>query len=212
MSDSRYRALRAAAILAGVAIVAFGLIAITHEATRDAIAAANRARVLAKFDEVLAGEHYDNDLLADRIDVRDSDLLGTTAAVPVYRARRRGETIAVVIAPVAPNGYSGPIHLLVGIHRDGRVLGVRVTAHRETPGLGDAIDIRKSNWILAFTGRSLQAPPPPKWTVRKDGGDFDQFTGATITPRAVIGAVAGALAYFERHRDALLDTAGTITP
>ena len=212
MSRSPYRALRAAAILAIVAIFAFGLIAIMHEATRDAIAEADRARLLAKFEEVLAGEHYDNDLLADRIDVRDSELLGTTAEVPVYRARRRGETIAVVIAPVAPNGYSGPIQLLVGISRDGRVLGVRVSAHRETPGLGDAIDIRKSNWILAFGGKSLQDPPPPRWTVRKDGGDFDQFTGATITPRAVISAVAGALAYFERHRDALLGAASTIAP
>jgi Na+-translocating ferredoxin:NAD+ oxidoreductase subunit G len=144
--------------------------------------------------------------------VHDSELLGTTAAVPVYRARRNGETIAIVIAPVAPDGYSGSIRLLVGIDREGRVLGVRVTAHKETPGLGDAIDKRKSPWILGFDGKSLQDPPAARWAVRKDGGDFDEFTGATITPRAVVGAVAGALVYFERHRDELLARAATITP
>ena len=197
-------------ILAAVAIFAFGLIAVVHEATRDAIAASKRARLLAKFDEVLAGERYDNDLLSDRIDARDGDLLGTLEPVPVYRARRHGATIAIVIAPVAPQGYSGPIRLLVGIRQDGRLLGVRVSEHRETPGLGDAIEVRKSNWILAFTGRSLQDPSSERWAVRKDGGDFDQFTGATITPRAVVGAVTNALVYFQRHRDELLDRAGTI--
>jgi electron transport complex protein RnfG len=202
--------LRTALILGAVAVFTFGLVAVVHEATRDAIAAAGRARLLARFDEVLAGERYDNDLLADRIEVRDSELLGTTATVPVYRARRHGETIAIVIAPVAPDGYSGPIRLLVGIDRTGRVLGVRVSAHNETPGLGDAIEKRKSPWILGFDGKSLQDPPAPRWAVRKDGGDFDQFTGATITPRAVVGAVANALAYFERHRDELLTGAGTI--
>ncbi len=204
--------LRTALILVGVAIFAFGLIAVMHEATRDAIAAADRARLLAKFNEVLSGERYDNELLTDRVEVRDSELLGTTAAVPVYRARRKGTTVAVVIAPVAPNGYSGPIRLLVGIRRDGHILGVRVSAHNETPGLGDGIDAHKSDWILGFNGKSRQDPPEQRWAVRKDGGDFDQFTGATITPRAVVGAVADALAYFERHRDELLGDAGTITP
>lgn len=204
--------LRAAWILAAVASFAFGLIAVVHEATRDDIAAAARARLLARFDEVLAGERYDNDLLLDRVEVSDSELLGTNAPVPVYRARRDGIVIAVVLAPVAPGGYSGPIHLLVGIRRDGEVLGVRVTQHRETPGLGDPIEARKSTWIEGFTGRSLRDPPPERWAVRKDGGAFDQFTGATITPRAVVGAVANALLYFERHRDELLGRPATITP
>jgi Na+-translocating ferredoxin:NAD+ oxidoreductase subunit G len=204
--------LRPAWILAAVASFAFGLIALVHEATRDDIAAAARARLLARFDDVLAGERYDNDLLLDRVEVSDSELLGTQAPVPVYRARRDGAVVAVVLAPVAPGGYSGPIHLLVGIGRDGTVLGVRVTEHRETPGLGDAIDARKSDWIQGFNGRSLQDPAPERWAVRKDGGAFDQFTGATITPRAVVGAVANALLYFERHRDELLGEPATITP
>ena len=210
------RALRSAgssaAILAGVAVFAFGLIAVMHEATRDDIAAANRARLVARFDEALAGERYDNDLIADRIDLSDSELLGTTDPVPLYRARRAGRVVAVVLAPVAPGGYSGPIRLLVGIRSDGQLLGVRVTQHRETPGLGDRIETRHSAWILGFAGRSLQDPPPDRWSVKKDGGDFDQFTGATITPRAVVGAVANALAYFERHRAELLQQPATIAP
>jgi electron transport complex protein RnfG len=206
------RSMRAAAILALVAALAFGLVALVHESTRDEIAAAERARSLARFDAVLGGTQYENDLLADVVTVRDAELLGTTAAVPVYRARRQGRIVAIVLAPVAPGGYSGPIHLLVGIERDGRVLGVRVTEHRETPGLGDAIETRKSRWILGFDGKGLRDPPAARWRVRKDGGEFDQFTGATITPRAVVAAVAGALLYFERHREALLEDAATMPP
>lgn len=206
------RSMRAAAILALVAAFAFGLVALVHEATRDQIAAAERVRSLARFDAVLGGTHYDNDLLADVVAVHDAELLGTTAAVTIYRARRQGRIVAIVLAPTAPGGYSGPIHLLVGIARDGRVLGVRVTEHRETPGLGDAIETRRSPWILGFDGRSLQDPPAGHWRVRKDGGEFDQFTGATITPRAVVAAVAGALLYFERHREALLADAVTMPP
>ena len=147
---------KSAAILAGVAVFAFGLIALMHEATRDDIAAASRARLLTRFDEVLAGESYDNDLLADRIELTDSELLGTTEPVPLYRARRAGRVVAVVLAPAAPRGYSGPIHLLVGIRSDGQLLGVRVTQHRETPGLGDRIETRQSPWILGFAGRSFR--------------------------------------------------------
>ena len=130
----------------------------------------------------------------------------------MYRARLRGEAVAVVLAPVAPGGYSGSIHLLVGIAPDGTLLGVRVTEHRETPGLGDAIEARKSDWIRRFTGRSLGDPPFERWRVRKDGGDFDQFTGATVTPRAVVGAVANVLVYFDRHRAELLAQPATIVP
>ncbi len=105
---------------------------------------------------------------------------------------------------VAPDGYAGSIRLLVGIGADGRLLGVRVVAHRETPGLGDAIDERKSTWIDGFKGRSLGDPALERWHVKKDGGDFDQFTGATVTPRAVVGAVLDALLYFEANRATLL--------
>jgi electron transport complex protein RnfG len=123
--------------------------------------------------------------------------------VTVYRARLHGEPVALVIAAVAPDGYSGTIRLLVGINVDGSLSGVRVVAHRETPGLGDAIEEERSDWILGFTGKSLQNPPLQKWAVKKDGGAFDQLTGATITPRAVVKAVRQALLYYRDQKDAL---------
>jgi electron transport complex protein RnfG len=204
------RSARAAAILAAVAVAGFGLVALMHEVTRDGIAAVKHERQMARFRAVLGDTRFDNDLLADHVDARDPELLGTTVPVRAYRARLQGDAVAVVLEPVAPNGYSGPIRLLVGISRDGTVLGVRVGQHRETPGLGDAIDERKSNWIERFAGMAHGRPPLERWKVRKDGGDFDQFTGATVTPRAVVGAVSNVLVYFERHRDELLAPPVTI--
>jgi electron transport complex protein RnfG len=206
------RSLRGALTLLAVAVVAFGVVALVHERTRDDIAAATRAKQQAQFAAVLGGTVFDNDPLQDVIELRDAELFGTTSPVPVHRARLQGRTVAVIIAAVAPDGYSGPIELLVGIDPDGTLLGVRVTRHKETPGLGDLIELRKSGWIETFTGRSLRSPAADRWRVRRDGGDFDQFTGATITPRAVVTAVARTLAAFERHRDALLAPAGTIPP
>ena len=197
-------------VLLAVAVAAFGLVAVVHEATRDDIAASAQARRLARFEEVLQGRRYDNDLLADTVAVRDAELLGTPETMFAYRARLDGRAVAVVLEAVAPNGYSGPIRLLVGIAPDGRVLGVRVLEHRETPGLGDAIESGRSDWIERFASRSLRDPAPSQWRVRKDGGAFDQFTGATITPRAVVGAVANALRYFERHREELLAVPATM--
>jgi electron transport complex protein RnfG len=208
-SPSR-RPARAAIALFAAAVLGVGLVAVMHQATRERIDAIARERTLATFREVLHGQQFDNDPLADTLTVVDAELLGTTQPVTVYRARLGGATVAVVLAPVAPGGYGGPIRLLVGIVPDGRLLGVRVSQHHETPGLGDAIEARKSSWIENFTGKSLSNTPLEHWRVRKDGGDFDQFTGATVTPRAVVGAVANVLAYFDRHRAELLAAPGTI--
>jgi Na+-translocating ferredoxin:NAD+ oxidoreductase subunit G len=204
------RIVRSAALLLVVAIAGFGLVSWVHEATRDEIAAAARLQAQAQYATVLGGLAYDNDLLLDSVDVVEPDLLGTTAPVTVRRARRGDDVVAVVLAPVAPNGYGGSIHLLVGVDATGRVLGVRVTRHRETPGLGDVFEVRRSDWIERFRGRALGDPPRERWRVRRDGGDFDQFTGATVTPRAIVHAVANALVYFERHRDELLGSAATM--
>jgi electron transport complex protein RnfG len=206
------RSVRAAFVLLCAAVLAFGVVSLVHEATRDAVAAAERGRQLARFEEVLRGQRYDNDPLADTIAVRDAELLGSNETMTVHRARLGLEPVAVILAPVARDGYSGPIELLVAIAPDGTLLGVRVSAHRETPGLGDGIESRKSDWIGGFAGRSLDSPPPARWKVRKDGGDFDQFTGATVTPRAIVAAVANTLVYFERHRDELLAPAATMPP
>lgn len=208
----RRRGARAALILAVAALAAFGLVALVHEATRDRIAAVEHAQALARFDDVLAGVTHDNDLLADTVTLVDPEHPGATAAVVAHRARRNGAVVAVVMETVAPDGYSGPIRLLVAIAPDGRVLASRVVQHRETPGLGDFIDPRKSDWMRRFTGRSLQSPAPEGWRVRKDGGEFDQYTGATVTSRAMVGGVARSLALFARHRDALLAPAATIAP
>jgi electron transport complex protein RnfG len=206
------RSLRAAFTLLVVAIVAFGVVALVHERTREDIAAAARDRQRAQFAAVLGGTQFDNDPLQDVVELRDAELLGTASPVHVHRARLQGRPVAVIMAVVAPDGYSGPIELLVGIGPDGRLLGVRVTRHKETPGLGDFIEVRKSDWIERFAGRSLQSPTADRWQVRRDGGDLDQFTGATVTPRAVVTAVARTLQAFERHREALLAPAGTVPP
>jgi electron transport complex protein RnfG len=198
------RSIRAAIVLAVAAIAAFGLVAVVHEVTRDRIAATERARELARFDQVLGELRYDNDLLADTLLVRDPELLGTTAAITAYRARSHGQPVAVVLEPVAPDGYAGAIRLLVAIAPDGTILGVCALSHRETPGLGDFIDTRKSDWMQRFTGKSLANPAATRWRVRKDGGDFDQYTGATITSRAVVGTVGRTLEFFARHRNELL--------
>jgi electron transport complex protein RnfG len=211
------RSVRAAIVLAAAAIAAFGLVAVVHEATRDRIAATARARELARFDQVLGGLRHDNDLLADTVTLRDPELLGTTEAVTAYRARLHGQPVAVVLEPVAPDGYSGAIRLLIAVAPDGTVLGVRTVSHHETPGLGDFIDTRKSDWMQRFTGKSLGHPAATNWRVRRDGGEFDQYTGATITSRAVVGTVGRTLEFFARHRvvllgDELLAAPATIQP
>ncbi len=197
---NRRRPLRAALTLAVAAAVAVGIAALVHDIAAPRIEANERAQRIARFAAVLGAAQYDNDLLGDVIFVRDAERLGTDDPVPVHRARLAGQPVAALIETVAPDGYSGEIRLLVAVGADGHLLGVRVLAHKETPGLGDAIDERKSSWILGFTGRSLADPAPQGWKVRKDGGEFDQFTGATVTPRAVVGAVEDALLYFEANR------------
>lgn len=146
---------------------------------------------------------YDNDLLADAVKIAAPDLLGTESPATIYRARLRGEPVAAVIHTVAPDGYRGPIELLVAIAWDGTLLGVQVVRHNETPGLGDAFETRDADWLKAFRGLSLSHPPQNRWTVRKDGGDFDAFTGATITPRAIVKAVRRALEFYGSQRDRL---------
>ena len=197
----------AALILTGFAVVGTGLVAVTHSGTRDIIAAANRAALEASLNRLVPAERYDNRVIDDRIEVVAPEWLGTDQPVTVYRARRNGQPVALFATPTAPDGYSGPIQLLVGVYADGTLAGVRVLAHKETPGLGDAIDEKRSSWILAFTGHSLTDPAPTKWKVKKDGGVFDQFTGATITPRAVVRATHRFLEYVRTHREQLFASA-----
>lgn len=189
-----------AAILALFAIVGTGLVAYTADQTAERIARNEREALLRSLHELIPPESHTNDLLADRIEVTDRNLLGTPQPVEVFRARRNGTPVAAVINAVAPNGYGGGIRLLVAVRTDGTLAGVRVLRHQETPGLGDKIEAGRADWIRSFEGRSLGNPPLEQWAVRKDGGVFDQFTGATITPRAVVSAVRDTLRYFAAHR------------
>lgn len=192
-----------ALLLALAALLATTLLAGIHHGTRGRIAQHEQARALERLAAVLPPALYDNDPLADTAVVHDARL--GPGPRTVWRARRAGIGTAVALAVTAPDGYAGPIDLLVGIDRAGRVLGVRVTGHAETPGLGDPIELRRSDWVLGFDGRSLADPPPARWRVRREGGEFDQFTGATITPRAVVAAVARALAFHAERGDSLFE-------
>jgi electron transport complex protein RnfG len=192
-----------AVILLLFAVIGTGLVAVTYDSTSEKIAANERERLLRKLHVLVPPSRHDNDLFADTLTVLDEFLLGTPEPVTVYRARRGERPVALVMAPVAPDGYSGSIRLLVGINYDGTLTGVRVVTHRETPGLGDAIEEERSDWIYGFNGKSLENPPTARWEVRKDDGDFDQLTGATITPRAIVGAVRKSLLYYREHREAL---------
>ena len=197
-------ALRAASILLVFSLVATALLSLTFTRTQPTIEKSEQAKRLALLNQVLPPTLYDNDLLASRQTLPADERLGTQRPSSMWVARRGGEVTAVVVEVIAPDGYSGAIHLLVGIGADGRVTGVRVTAHRETPGLGDYIDRAKSAWIEQFTGKDLLDPEPRLWKVAKDGGVFDARAGATITPRAVVKAVRLALEYFAQHRAAIV--------
>ena len=203
MSAFKDHILRVGLILAGFAIGATSLVVLTEDQTHDQIIDNERQTLLNAINAVIPDGQYDNKILADTLILGSNKQLGTTEISTAYRARKNGKPVAVVLSAIAPNGYNGKIKLLLGISFDGHLTGVRVIQHKETPGLGDKIDIKKADWILNFTGRSLSNPDQSRWKVKKDGGDFDQFTGATITPRAIVDAVKSALDYFSTHRDAL---------
>ena len=195
---------RNSVILGVFAMFTVGLIAVTQQGTAERIAEEKRRVQMSALTQILPEDQHDNNLLNDTFTVRNSELLSLPAPTEAYRGREDGEIVAVILPVVAPDGYSGRIDLLVGIRANGEIAGVRVTSHRETPGLGDKVELAKSDWILEFNGTSLTMPAPENWAVRKDGGAFDQFVGATITPRAVVQAVYRALQYFEENRAMLL--------
>ncbi len=196
-----------AALLAVFAVVGTGLVAFVHATTEERIAANQRAVLLRKLHEIMPESQHDNDILADKVMISDDALDPSLQPQPVYLASKAGAPVGSVLTTVAPDGYNGEIKILVATHYDGTISGVRVVAHRETPGLGDDIEIRRSDWILGFNGRSIGNPSEVHWKVKRDGGDFDQFTGATVTPRAVVAAVRRALIYYLTHRDTLFTPA-----
>lgn len=183
-------------LLAMFAIIGVGLVAFTHSATKDQIAENERLALLSSLNALVPAESIDNDIVTDLIEVSDLKKLGTETTT-VYLGRKDNQPVAAVFTSVAPDGYSGQIKLLVAVLADGTLGGVRVVAHKETPGLGDKVEVEKSDWIHDFKGKSLGNPDLAKWKVKRDGGIFDQFSGATITPRAIVKAVKNTLLYYK---------------
>ena len=197
-------ALRTSVILFAFAVVATSLLVFTFNRTQPSIERSQQAAKLAQLNQVLPHLLYDNDLIASQRSVPPDSQLGTQQPSAMWVARRGDTVTAVVLEAIAPEGYSGNINLLIGIDINGGVTGVRVTSHRETPGLGDYIDRQKSPWIEQFIGKSISQPANKLWGVAKDGGAFDARAGATITPRAVVKAVRSTLEYFARNRKAII--------
>jgi len=186
--------IRPALALSAVGLTAAILLSGLNELTREPIQQARDERAVESLQRVLAPELYDNRLSRDSIELRIS---GLAEPARVYRARKNGEPSAAVIDITTPNGYSGDIRLLIAVTPASEVISVRVVEHRETPGLGDKIERRRSDWIEQFQGRSLSNPPRSEWASDQRGGEFDTLTSATITSTAVIDAVARSLASFK---------------
>lgn len=192
-------------LLGAFALVTTALLAFTAEFTKERIAKAEREAQQKALFEIVPRVRHDNDLLSETIKIPEDAWagLGLKSGGEIHVARHADETIAVIIPAVAPDGYSGDIRMIVGINADGSIAGIRILDHHETPGLGDKIDLKKNQWVLGFDGKSLGSPTAPHWRVKKDGGDFDQFAGATITPRAVVNQIRRVLEFVDTHRDEL---------
>jgi electron transport complex protein RnfG len=185
-------------------VIGAGLLSGAYTLTRPTIAHSEQVEKLALVAQTLPPGSFDNDLIGDALALPANAQLGLKRPGFAYVARKQQVANAVVLEAIAPDGYAGEIRLLIGIQADGRISGVRVTGHTETPGLGDYIEIGRNPWINQFNAKSLANPPDAAWKVRKDGGAFDYLAGATVTPRAIIKAVNRALHYFENNKARLL--------
>ncbi len=207
MNKASHPVIRSGLLLGIIALLGTALLASVNALTHERILEQEKRRMLQQLNEIVPVTLFNNDLLEDRIEIRDEAHFRHPAPVTVYRARMDGQPAAVLMLVTAPDGYNGDIRLLTGIDSNGTVIGVRIVSHRETPGLGDPIEIEKSDWILGFGEKSLQNPGKGGWAVKKDGGQFDQFTGATISPRAVVRSVHNTLLYFQTNSQMLFATA-----
>jgi len=198
--------LRAGKALAAFAIVSSALVAITFSLTKDKIIENEKEALLKSLNQLIPQNDYDNNLHSDNILIDAPTLNHRNKKITVYRARKNNQPVAAIFSVIAPDGYNGAIKLLIAINYDETLAGVRVIKHKETPGLGDAIDIQKSSWISQFDNKSLVQPVSKNWRVKKDGGSFDQLTGATITPRAIVKITKKTLSYFGTHKSNVFKT------
>jgi Na+-translocating ferredoxin:NAD+ oxidoreductase subunit G len=196
--------LRAGVILGGFGVLGTLLVSATELQTRAVIQQNERLALLSQLHELVPQAQVDNDFLRHPLTLNAPDYLGASNT-RAYLGMRHKALAAVVFEATIPNGYAGPIQMLVAVDDKGVLKGVRVVSHSETPGLGDKIELQRSDWVLSFDGKSLGNPDAARWKVKKDGGVFDQFTGATVTPRAIVESVRKVLLYYEQQHQSLLE-------
>lgn len=200
---------RSGVTLAVIAAICAALVAATYQLTREPIAANEQAMLEKSLSPALADVMFDGNVTESKLVLRAPHGLPGSDDAIIYRVYRGTTPVAALFAVTARNGYAGPIRVLVGVRYDGTVSGVRILEHRETPGLGDRIVSSRSDWVYQFNGHALGTPPVEDWALKTDGGEFDQLTGASVTPRAVIQAIRETLIYFEANRDDLFATPAT---
>jgi len=187
-------------ILAFVTMLTSGLLMLSEELTHEKIAEQKRILLLNGLKQLIPDKLHDNDLIQSTLELNQPELLGHRQSQLAYIGKLKGNLSVVAIPVTSRTGYSGDIDIMVGIKANGEVTTVKILEQHETPGLGDIIEAHKSDWLLQFPHKSLNNPIKSNWLVKRDGGKFDQITGATITPRAVVNAVKQALEYFKYHR------------
>ena len=206
-------AARTAAILFVFVIIFTGLLSAAYQWTKPALEASAAEEKMKLIDEVLPRSEYDNQLLQDAQPLPPTPELGLSESSSLYLARRGSVPVAAIFEAVAPDGYAGKVRLIMAMRADGQVAGVRVTQHKETPSLGDYVEIKKDKnktrpWITQFVGMSLATVPDKEWKVKKDGGRLDFYAGATVTPRAVSKAVFKAAKWFDANRNEIFAAQG----
>lgn len=193
-----------AKILAIFAVVCTAVVGVTNELTKDRIKSQEQAQLLNTLKSIVPPQNHDNDMSQSCVNVMDENLSSSESQI-AYLATIAGKPMGAAITSIAPDGYNGKIHLISAFDINGNITGVRVLKHKETPGLGDKVELRKSQWIKSFDNKTNEDINGKRWAVQKDGGMFDQFTGATITPRAVVNAVRNASTYFEANKTSLFE-------
>ena len=184
-------------------LVASAALSVSYFLTKTPIEESDARAKRMFLNQVVPSNLYDNNLVEDTISVEPNPLIGNKKNIDIYRAKKNNQVIAVIIETIAPDGYSGEIKTLVGVDQKDKILGVRVITHKETPGLGDYIEVDKSHWIKNFNLKSLDKMGEKEWAVKKDGGDFDYVSGATITSRAVIKSTYKSLLYVKENKKRL---------
>lgn len=199
--------IKSGATLSIIAAVCTALVAMTYQLTHERITINEQAWLEQSLQPALSGLFFDSGVSESLLTIpAPHELPGSQDAI-VYRVYSGETPVAALFVVSARDGYAGAIRLLVGVDISGAVTGVHVLAHRETPGLGDRVETGKSDWVSQFEKRSLQNPVADRWKIKRDGGDFDQLSGASVTPRAIVKSVKETLQYFDANAVAIFAAA-----